>query len=519
MKPTFKKTFPLIAGLLALPTLSHANSCNNEFQQQNGSIRQAPDLSLGQKREQLKVQTDMLISEIIRINGSDLSPTELEGLVKASTKEMFDKGHVSWRTGYQNGLIAKLGPNATEEAKAAAITTPRPKPVPKGTYRDAVEEKINSLSGSEREKYLADNGFSYDAKGALQQDINRGPGELVPSLHTKLNGIHEKYSQVAGEFILELVQSGGSLSRGDITNLQSRIHQLWMPENTWKVQGALAKFGVSESEFYSLKTEQVIQRCEQIVRNGAPGLNAEEVAAVRQFTDYRNLSSADKMLDDQILFDHLQNLYTTIRNVVDHRVSNRNLQYRVQKMASRLTAENWIKDAPVLGYRITSKRFEDIPAAIRKHIGAVDATKYTESYLEQNIGSMFALQVKDNGSADFYVIDKAFFEIKYVPTALSEVQKKNTKVFNKVMALMPDMNVNDPNLVGGLKKAPVKMYSLAQLGFPVGTPLAIQSPWGTQVRTPGQDAKITWDAANNMYYMINLEPTTQYPISYVPSAQ
>src|ERR1700727_840469 len=52
-----------------------------------------------------------------------------------------------------------------------------------------------------------------------------------------------------------------------------------------------------------------------------------------------------------------------------------------------------IKDLPILAYKIKSSKFSDIPSPIRRVLGAVDASKYTEEYLGQNVGSVIALQM------------------------------------------------------------------------------------------------------------------------------
>jgi hypothetical protein len=67
---------------------------------------------------------------------------------------------------------------------------------------------------------------------------------------------------------------------------------------------------------------------------------------------------------------------------------------------------SFVKDLPILAYRIASAKFSDIPVSIGSVLGAVDSTKYTEEYLSQNIGSVIALQMNGD-KPDFYVIGKS----------------------------------------------------------------------------------------------------------------
>ncbi len=114
----------------------------------------------------------------------------------------------------------------------------------------------------------------------------------------------------------------------------------------------------------------------------------------------------------------------------------------------------FIKDAPAFGYRITSRSFEDIPSEIRNHLGAIDQTKYTSEYLEQNIGSVFALQM--NGEkADFYVIGKPTFDAKYSVVSSEQVAQKNAKYLARLMLVIPDLiSAGDNNIVAVLKMSP-----------------------------------------------------------------
>lgn len=178
----------------------------------------------------------------------------------------------------------------------------------------------------------------------------------------------------------------------------------------------------------------------------------------------------------------------------------------------------FIKDAPVFGYRITSGKFEDIPLTIRQHLGDVDQTKYTPDYLEQNIGSVFALQMNGD-KADFYVIGKATFDTKYVAVDAEQVAQKNGKYFGKLAQQVPELfEADDANLVAVLKMTPVPMVKMSDLGYGIQSKVTIESPWGEQTKPAGQDAFLVFDESKNQFYMVNVG-ADGLPLSYVPARQ
>jgi len=185
------------------------------------------------------------------------------------------------------------------------------------------------------------------------------------------------------------------------------------------------------------------------------------------------------------------------------------------------TLHGFIKDAPILGYRITSSKFEDLPAAIRDRIGEVDQTKYTEEYLAANIGSIIALQMNGN-QADFYVVGKDTFDKKYRTVGAAEVGTKNAKLMGRLQTVpgIQGLLETDPNVVGALKTVPVQMVRMSEVGYKVEDQVPIQSPWGEQTKPAGQDGFLVLDESNGQYYMVN-QGQDGNPISYVattPSA-
>jgi hypothetical protein len=177
--------------------------------------------------------------------------------------------------------------------------------------------------------------------------------------------------------------------------------------------------------------------------------------------------------------------------------------------------EAYVKDSPILGYRITSDRFEDIPAAIREHLGTVDQTKYTPEYLSQNKGSFIALQTKDGKSPDFYIVGLATKQAKYADVPLHEVLSKNVKLANAVKSVsgMTELLENDPNVTGYLKTVPVEMTRMSRIGYPLTKEISIESPWGTQTKPAGADAFITKNE-KGLWYMVNANENGG-PIAYV----
>lgn len=192
-------------------------------------------------------------------------------------------------------------------------------------------------------------------------------------------------------------------------------------------------------------------------------------------------------------------------------------------MKSRIAASNpgsysFIKDAPILGYRISGSRFEDIPAEIRKHMGDVDKTKYTEEYLEANIGSIIALQMKDKTMPDFYIIGKDTFVKKYKIVSVKEFESKNAKLrgrLSNIEGMDGLINSGDYNIVGALKTVPVKMIKMSEIGYAIEDEVTIQSPWGEQTKPAGRNAYLVFNKGKNQYYMVNSEKTGN-PINYTP---
>jgi hypothetical protein len=177
----------------------------------------------------------------------------------------------------------------------------------------------------------------------------------------------------------------------------------------------------------------------------------------------------------------------------------------------------FVKDLPIFAYKITSSRFNDIPASVKNVLGAVDSTQYTESYLQQNIGSVIAIQVNGD-KPDFYVIGKDVFQSRYEQVSFEQVAQKNSKLITKLRATEAAgiLDSRDPNLIAVLKKAPVEMLRMSELGYAIGSPATIESPWGEQTKPAGKDAFITFDASKGQYYMINVDEQS-LPIGYIPA--
>lgn len=182
------------------------------------------------------------------------------------------------------------------------------------------------------------------------------------------------------------------------------------------------------------------------------------------------------------------------------------------------TAEAYIKDRPILGWTLTSDRFEDIPDAIRDSLGSVDSTGYDQSYLAENKGSIIALQFRKDGP-DFYIIGKSTFEETYELVPLDEVAAKNSRLIER-LDLAPEVKTmfeeQTEGMVGALKTTPVDMLRTSDLGYAIENALTIQAPWGEQTKPEGADAFLVWDSGENQYYMVNAD-ADGLPSSYVPA--
>src|SRR5258708_2930949 len=175
----------------------------------------------------------------------------------------------------------------------------------------------------------------------------------------------------------------------------------------------------------------------------------------------------------------------------------------------------FVKDAPILGYRITSDKFEDLPGPIQKQLGLVDQTAYQPDYLKDKVGSIVVLQM-NGAKPDFYPIGPDSFQ-KYRVVSVSDVDSKNPKLMKSIKGVEGIdalINSNDPNLIGALKTVPVQMVRMSEIGYPVAQDVTIQAPWGEQTKPAGKDAYLVWDAGQNQYYMVNTDDNG-LPISYV----
>lgn len=186
--------------------------------------------------------------------------------------------------------------------------------------------------------------------------------------------------------------------------------------------------------------------------------------------------------------------------------------------ANAPTKELYIKDRPILGWKITSDKLADLPEAIQSALGSVDSTSYDDAYIAKNVGSIVALQMSKTGP-DFYVIGKETYTSKYEPVALSEVAAKNGRLVKRLEmapAVKALFDAKDKGLTGALKTVPVEMVRLSALGYATSEEVTIQSPWGTQTKPADQDGFLVFDSGESQYYMVN-QGEDGNPASYVPA--
>ncbi len=178
----------------------------------------------------------------------------------------------------------------------------------------------------------------------------------------------------------------------------------------------------------------------------------------------------------------------------------------------------FVKDRPILGWKLESDQIEDLPEAIRSALGSVDQTGYTAAYLAENIGSIVALQMTGSGP-DFYIIGKETFDSSYQTVAVEQVIEKNQKLIGRlegVPDVMQMLNSRHPSLVGALKTVPVDMIRFSDIGYGIDETITIQAPWGEQTKPAGKEGFLIFDTSEDQYYMVNQDEDGN-PMNYIPA--
>lgn len=186
----------------------------------------------------------------------------------------------------------------------------------------------------------------------------------------------------------------------------------------------------------------------------------------------------------------------------------------------------YVKEAPVYGWRITGD-VENIPAAIRAHLGIVDAVKYAEEYLKGEVGSVITVQ-RDGNKADFYPQRLANFRRKYVEVPLAEVLEKNPSLkakLSKIPGIAEVLESGAAELIGMLRIDPATMYQLSEVIGPYAGTVQVEVPaWG---KGSTQEASVAaflvfealelgadWKPVTYHHYVVNVNP-----IGYIPKAE
>lgn len=191
------------------------------------------------------------------------------------------------------------------------------------------------------------------------------------------------------------------------------------------------------------------------------------------------------------------------------------LQSRVA--AHKPATWRFVKERPLVGWALKSSRIADIPQAIREHLGDVDKTKYTQAYLEENKGTIVALQM-DGDKPDFYIIKKAAFDVDYSEVEVAVALRRNPALvawLETEPELAKMLKAGADAIVGAHKSVQVEMLKLSALGYGLEATVTIQSPWGQQSKPAGEEAYLAQDRASGQYYLIN-QDDKGYPLSYVP---
>lgn len=186
--------------------------------------------------------------------------------------------------------------------------------------------------------------------------------------------------------------------------------------------------------------------------------------------------------------------------------------------AAKPSERAYVKDQPILGWRLEGATLADLPGFVRENLGSMDATGYDDAYVARNRGSIVALQMTGEGP-DFYIIGKSTYDDSYRQVPLDEVEAKNPKLVER-LAMLPELLASfreqDSNLVGALKTEPVRMIRTSDIGYDISETVTIAAPWGPQTKPAGQDAFLVHDATKDEYYMINADADGS-PIGYVPA--
>lgn len=187
----------------------------------------------------------------------------------------------------------------------------------------------------------------------------------------------------------------------------------------------------------------------------------------------------------------------------------------------------FVKDAPVLGYLIP-ERLEDIPLAIRDHLGITDDVEYSTKWIEGNVGSIITLQM--NGTTpDFYPQRLGNYQSKYRGVTRTDVEAKNAKMFGRLRNVpgLAEIIDNDPNVVFILRTTPQKMYRVSDvISAPEGSSIIVKVPqWGpdsTQTAQPGAylvyevlETNPDWTPKTWHHYVVNADEKTDLPIGYI----
>ena len=192
-----------------------------------------------------------------------------------------------------------------------------------------------------------------------------------------------------------------------------------------------------------------------------------------------------------------------------------------QEIAERIREKNptrhtFVKPKPMIGYRITSDRPEDIPRVIWDRMGETDKAKYTQEYLSKHIGDVVALQLKTNGSPDFYVAGG--FSKKYREISLEEVKSADATLLPSLFEIegLEDIITDGSNIVGASRMYPTEMIKMSDLGYSIDEEVTIYRTKAEQWQTKlaGRDAYLAFNSEHGEYYMVNIDEQTGMPIGY-----
>jgi len=359
-----------------------------------------------------------------------------------------------------------------------------------GGMEDQIQSTLEEVTKELKENFA---GFPA-AQTALTLLEGASPENIEPKIPQIENALLELVEQ-EHQSILEGIKRAGERQR-KIAQLQSALSVNWVTLSSAKLgnESAIDQMnGVISSVQAQLRQDFGGYRATQ------PLLDALE--SQKGKFDFKNTTP---------LFDELSKQLDAamLETQPPEMINSRMEQYK--------PTENPYVKKPIMGYPITSDKFEDIPIEIRKYLGMEDnkgkQVEYETKYLRDNVGGFILIQMKD-GKPDFFVPPKNTLT-NYKQIGLAEVNAGNSELFGQLTQLKV---MQLPGLVGMKTTEVVDMVKMSDIGYNIADEVSISTPsWGNQTKPAGSDAYLRWSSALGQYTMVNSEKGGN-PSNWIPA--